>query len=314
MKHLCIFLATFIISMSLFAQGAGNSFYSQRKAKVDYSETYQYDNFVSDGNYVQGTYSNSNQYSKINDTLLYIDANVLKNVNADSYQIVLGLSQVGDALDVCHSLLNERIDGFINELGELDIVKENVFTDFISQTPIFAIEVEKKLFSKKYVEIPKGFELKKNLHINYIEIEQADKIIELAAKHEIYDIIQVDYIVKDIASVYEELRKECVAIINAKLLDYQGLMVSTDAQYTSLEESHSCSYPIERYSNFVSYTPETYKALSQSATLSHGNANINIFYNRIPYNKYDKVIDPEINQLCVQFSYFCRLEIVLKRK
>lgn len=314
MKHLCILFATFIISVSLFAQGAGNSFYSQRKAKVDYSESYQYDNFISDGNYIQGTYSNANQYSKISDTLLYIDANVLKNVTADSYQIILGLSQVGEALDVCHSLLNERINGFINELIELGIAKENVFTDFISQTPIFAIEVEKKLFSKKYVEIPKGFELKKNLHINYKNIEQADKIIELAAKHEIYDIIQVDYIVNNIETVYEELRKECVAIINSKLIDYQELNVNTEAQYTSLEESHSCSYPIERYSSFVSYTPETYKALSQSATLSHGNANINIFYNRIPYNKYDKVINPEISQASVQFSYFCRLEIVLKRK
>ncbi|MDD4236663.1 MAG: SIMPL domain-containing protein [Bacteroidales bacterium] len=312
MKYLCVLFATFIISVSVLAQGAGNSFYSQRKAKIDYSESFTQDNFAFDGNYMQGTYSNDNQFNRINDTLLYIDANVLKNVNADSYQIVLGMSQVGEGLDVCHSLLKERINGFVKELAEIGIAEDNLFTDFISQTPIFAIEVEKKLFSKKYVEIPKGFELKKNLHINYNNIEQADRIIELAAKHEIYDIIQVDYIINNIEIVYEELRKECIAIINAKLIDYKDLNVNIEAQYTSLEETHFCSYPIERYSSFVSYTPETYKALSQTATLSH--ANINLFYNRIPYNKYDKVINPVINEPCVQFSYLCRLEIILKKK
>ena len=313
MKRLSFILILSVCTFTGFSQGAGNFMFSQQKSsKVN--ESYYLDNAVYNGNYYEGQASTETTYSHFSDTLVYINAHVLKNVHADSYMIMLGLSQVGESLEVCHQLLGERINGFANELEKLGIDKQAIFTDFVSQAPIFSIEVEKKLFSKKYVEIPKGFELKKNLHITYNSIEQADQIIELAAKFEIYDIIKVDYVVNDVASVYEELRDECVNIINSKLEDYSLLNISTEGMYRSIEESHSCSYPIERYEKFVSYTPETYKALSQNAILSNGNAGIDIYYNRIPYNRYDKVINPGATEPVVQFSYFCRLEIVLKSK
>ena len=164
------------------------------------------------------------------------------------------------------------------------------------------------------MEIPKGFELKKNLHIKYDAINQADLIIELAAKFEVYDIIKVDYIVNDVSAEYQQLRNECIAVINDKLENYKALGISVDAMYLSMEEGHSCSYPLERYSSFVSYTPETYKALSSTASLKNANSNINIYYNRIPYNTYDNVINPNVSEPVVQFSYFCRLEVVLNKK
>jgi uncharacterized protein YggE len=313
MKRLTFILGFLLCALIGFSQGAGNFMFSQQKNNRA-NESLYYDNAVFDGQFYSGASSAETTYSHFSDTLVYINAHVLKNVHADSYMIMLGLSQVGESLEVCHQLLGGRIDGFVNELINLGIAKQDIYTDFISQAPIFSIEVEKKLFSKKYVEIPKGFELKKNLHISYNSVEQADQIIELAAKYEIYDIIKVDYVVNDVASVYEDLRDECVTIINNKIEDYSALNISTEGMYRSIEESHSCSYPIERYEKFVSYTPETYKALSQSAILSNGNSGIDIYYNRIPYNRYDKVINPDATEPVVQFSYFCRLEIVLKKK
>ena len=236
------------------------------------------------------------------------------NVKPDTYILIIGLSQISENLETCFELIDQRIANFTSEA---EINKENLYIDFISQTPIFAREREKKIFSKKYVEVPKGFEIKKNLHLSFTDGHLADKYIKLAAKNEIYDIIRVDYIVNDHKNIYDNLREQCVNLLNQYVVDYKKMGVDFVAEYTSMEETNSCTYPIARYSSFTSYMPTNYDPLLGGDTelnFVNPNEKINIFYNKLPYNNYDIIINPAVVEPVVQFSQSVKIKFVLKKK
>lgn len=313
MKRTLLLTAVLLSAICIYAQGAGNWAYQNKSGKSDYANYNEplRDEVNSQSNlyYQQPTY-----YYTVNDTVVYIDVKALMNVKADSYIMILGLSQISENLETCFDLTDQRIAAFLAEAG---ISEENVYVDFISQTPIFAREKEKKIFSKKFVEVPKGFEIKKNIHIKYTDRKDADKYLKLAAKNEIYDIIRVDYIVNDHKAVYTQLRTECVNLLNSYLADFAKMGYTFEADYKSLEETNSCTYPISCYASFSSYMPSNYQPLigtSTDITLVNPNENINIFYNKLPYNSYDIIINGDLVEPSVQFSQYLKLKIVLKKK
>lgn len=313
MKKVIILLALFFTVSALMAQGAGNWMYQSKSVKNDDYKLNSYLEYDENTNaaYQQSIYYN---YSTANDTVIYLDVKALMNVKADSYIMILGLSQISENLETCFDLTDQRIASFLTEAG---ISEQDVYVDFISQTPIFAREKEKKIFSKKYVEVPKGYEIKKNIHIRYNDRKLADRYLKLAAKNEIYDIIRVDYIVNDHKAVYETLRNECIGLLNKYLTDFSKMGYTFEADYKSLEETNSCTYPISCYSSFSSYMPSNYQPLVGNATdvtLVNPNENINIFYSKLPYNSYDIIINGDMVEPAVQFSQYIKLKIVLKKK
>src|SRR5688572_24819444 len=204
-----------------FAQMAGNSTYNQsadnyKQAVSEYAapksaeKNYQY-------NYQQGTYSTystgtANAWIP-KDSSFELSVNALMNVHASSYVVSLGVSQAAETIDSCQRIINDRINAFISQLTKSGIKKEDIYVDFVSQVPVFEIAVEKKMFSKRYNELPSGFELKKNIHIGYKKNETLDEIVTTAAKSEIYDIIKVDYIINNISAVYDSLRDASIKLL-----------------------------------------------------------------------------------------------------
>jgi hypothetical protein len=314
-KKTALVLAILFCGFNLFSQGAGNWAYQNKKSSVSFEDEYNWDfggeNLDNSGytyQYEQAAYTNSS------DTVIYMDVRALMNVKPDTYIMIIGLSQISEDLGTCFTLIDDRIATFLTEAGISD---ENVYVDFISQTPIFARKKEKKIFSKKYVEVPKGFEIKKNIHIKFTDRKDADKYLKFAAKNEIYDIIKVDYIVSDHAAIYDILRKECLGLLNKQMADYELAGISFEADYKSLEESNSCTYPITRYSSFSSYMPTNYESLVGNDTdinLVNPNEYINIFYEKLPYTNYDIIINPDVVEPTVQFSQYIKLKFVLKKK
>ncbi len=303
----------FLFTANIFAQGAGNWAYqskSDKSSNTKLSISYDGDSFLEQTN----SYYQQPNYTISNDTVIYIDVKALMNVKADTYVMILGLSQISENLETCFDLTDQRIAAFLTDAG---INEDDVYVDFISQTPIFAREREKKIFSKKLVEIPKGFEIKKNIHIRYTDRKLADKYLKMAAKNEIYDIIRVDYIVSNHKAIYDTLRLECVNLLNKYMADFAKLGYTFDADYKSLEESNSCTYPISNYAAFSSYMPTNYQTLSGNDTeinFVNPNEKINIFYNKLPYNNYDIIINGDMVEPAVQFSQYLKLKIVLKKK
>lgn len=312
MKKSIFILAIMIAASGLFAQGAGNWAY-QSKSGTSYKATDKYTEYDLTGNSQTNQYYQPTYYNVSNDTIVYLNVKALMNVKADTYIMILGLSQISESLETCFDLTDQRIAAFLTEAG---ISEDNVYIDFISQTPIFAREKEKKIFSKKFVEVPKGFEIKKNIHIRYTDRKMGDKYLKLAAKNEIYDIIRTDYIVNNHKAIYDTLRTECVNLLNKYLSDFAKMGFTFEAEYKSLEESNSCTYPLSCYSPFSSYMPSNYLPLVGNATdvtLVNPNENINVFYNKLPYNDYDIIINADMVEPSIQFSQYIKLKIVLKK-
>ena len=311
-KTLQLLCAAFLLfPLFSFSQAAGNWMYNQSsKSEASPSSSYE-----SDYNY-KALYKAPPYYTydtALGDTVIMLETKVLMNVKADSYLAYLGISQVSEKIETCHELINTRINTFIDNLKKLGISKNDVYVDFISQMPLFEIEVEKKLFSKTYNEIPKGFEVKKNIHIKYKDINIAEQLLIEAAKNEIYDIIKVDYVIKDIESVYDTLRQKAQVNMNKKVMELKKAGLKMDAQYQTVSEDISSTYPLENYSTYAAFNTSSLSGITKG-TPSVTRKGYSLYYNKLPYNSYDIIINPEIIQPVVQFTYVLKTKYVLKKQ
>ncbi len=111
-----------------------------------------------------------------------------------------------------------------------------------------------------------------------------------AAKNKIYDIIKVDYIVKNQTQIYDSLQHLCIKNIQQKVTDYQKLGIKTESQL--IYETMKATFPIEKYSTYAEFTKYT------SNTAKMGNKVItrynvpSLYYNAFSYKPYEVVINP----------------------
>jgi len=101
-----------------------------------------------------------------NNNEIIITINGLSNVVADNYVAVFNIVQVGETMENTDLLMNSRISAFKQKLKAINIDTNDIRVDLISFVPKYDIQVENRLFSKTYNEIPAGFELQKNVSVN----------------------------------------------------------------------------------------------------------------------------------------------------
>ena len=141
-------------------------------------------------------------------TNVFIDVKALQNVEATTYTAIFNISQIGPTADSTNLLINQRIDKIRSALKSIGITDDDFAVDVISFVPNYEIEVQKKLFSKTYTEVPNGFELQQNLHIQFTKTNQFETILTACAKSEIYNLVKVDYYIDNIAEVYKNLQNK----------------------------------------------------------------------------------------------------------
>ncbi len=302
------------VSEQLSAQAAGNAIYAapaDQEYAAPKSSRYQS---------TQGYYNPPPVPSEINalilnDSVIEIGIKSLMNVKADSYVAVFGVSQIAENIDSCNRLMNDRIVGLSNRLQALGIKKSDIYVDFVSQVPVFEYEIEKKLFSKKYNEIPKGFELKKNIHIGYKKGDALDDILLAAAKNEIYDVVKVDYIIDNIEAVYDTLRASSIRALNRKTEDMKKLGVKFNSKFTVAGEDSRCYYPIERYKSYTAFSTVSLSAVKKSALASNlyqAPKTLSIYYDKLSYGNFELVINPKVIEPCAQFTYNLKMRYTFK--
>jgi uncharacterized protein YggE len=307
-----------------FSQMAGNSTYSQAadnyKVSVQSQINPRFVNGEASANYNYQPNQNSSSSTATalihSDSSFEISVNTLMNVKASSYVVLLGVSQAAETIDSCQRIINDRINSFISLLIKSGIKKEEIFVDFVSQVPVFEYAVEKKMFSKKYNEIPSGFELKKNIHISYKKNETLDEIVTTAAKSEIYDIIKVDYVVSNMKAVYDSLRDASINLLNDKVEDYKKVGIKFNPKFQVMGEDVQSIYPIERYRSYTAYNNSSLQALKKSGvsstSISYQPKQATLYYDKLPYNNYDIVINPNVIEPVAQFTYNLRVRYTYK--
>ncbi|HNM24017.1 MAG TPA: SIMPL domain-containing protein [Saprospiraceae bacterium] len=241
----------------------------------------------------------------VGDNVLEININALSNQKASSYTAIFNIVQTGKTADETNSLLNARLDPFLAELKNMGIPASDVYVDMVNFLPRYEYDVSKKLFSKKtYTEIPKGFEMQKNVHIRYTNPALLDRIVTAAARQEIYDIVKVDYFVDEPQKVYAQLRESTFQYLKQIENQYKTIGVRLDSAYIITAENAWVAYPINRYESYQAFSGQKLDQDEKSGSVvNNADKPISRFYNAVPANDYDIVINPEILEPAVQFSY-----------
>jgi uncharacterized protein YggE len=239
----------------------------------------------------------------LNDNQLEITINTLSNQKASAYTAIFSITQAGKTADETNSLLNARLNGLLAELKTLDIPDTDIYVDMVNFLPKYEYDVSKKLFSRKtYTEIPKGFQLQKNLHVRYTNPALLDRIVTAAARQEIYDIVKVDYFVKNSEEIYAQLRETSFKYLKKIEQQYKSIHINLDSAYVITAENAWVAYPINRYESYQAFSTQRLDA-EENSKVNTADKITSRFYNAVPANDYDIVLNPEILEPAVQFSY-----------
>jgi uncharacterized protein YggE len=251
------------------------------------------------------------------DSVFTLTASVMENVVAPEHVAIFSLVQVGLTVDSTNALIEESLKKFISELAAVGIPRENVFIDMVSFEPKYESQIEKKMFGKRAVEVPKGFELKKNVHVRYGDDQLFNSIMSAAAKAEIYDLIKVDYFVSGIDKIYDRLRAEALRIIENKRKAFAAAGVVFDSTYNRFAtESSAAYYPADRYLDYASGASVSLDALKKksSGETLKAEKTLTQYYHKLPYNAFDHVLNPVVFEPAVQFVYNLNVRYTLKRR
>lgn len=232
-----------------------------------------------------------------------ITVNGLMNIVADNYVAVFNLVQIGESLEEIDKLMNERIDTFRDELHKLGIAGESVKTDLVSFVPRYDVQTESKLFSKSYNEVPSGYEMQKNVSVDYSKSSQLDIIMSSALRAEIYDIVKVDYFIRDIELLRDSLRNECVREMKRKTHAFEQLGMKISDMDVMINDAFYNLQPSERYFSYQSYARPSFNAAKKRQNLNEAPKVVSRYYNQQDYSGYSVVINPVVNEPVIQLSY-----------
>jgi uncharacterized protein YggE len=238
---------------------------------------------------------------------MFVDASVLMNVKADEYVAVFGVLQEGATVAECNQKMDATVADFSTDLKQLGIRNDDVFVDFAAQNKIYGFQVTGTIAKERLV----GFELKKNVAVHYKDKELLEKLVIAAAKSKIFDLIKVDYVVRDSAAVQARLMDDAVQVIKQKSAMYEkllGIKLLQPAQVYA--EKPSIYFPIEMYDSYAASESEEISSDSdrQKYTIQGARKSRTFFFNGLNADGFDHVINPVVIEPVVQFTLYLKVK------
>lgn len=245
-------------------------------------------------------------------TSMFIEASVLMNVKADEFVAVFGVSQECATVAECNQKMDTTVSGFSGELKQLGMNSDDVFVDFAAQNKIYAYEVAAGVAKEKLV----GFELKKNISIHYKDKALLDKLVIAASRSKIFDLIKVDYVVKDTVSIQNRLMEEAAKIIKQKEARYEKLLsIRFQSPAQVYAEKPSIYFPTEMYDSYTAYESEEISSdyYRQRYTVQGARKSRTFFFNALNADGFDYVINPIVIEPVVQFTLYLKVKYELEQ-
>ena len=246
-------------------------------------------------------------------TDIFISVKGLANVKADSYVAIFSVTQVGKTTEEVNELIDKRLS---QAESQIKLKKgTETYIDMISFVPVYEFEVEKKLFSKKsYNEIPKGFELKKNIHIKYSDPNQLNDFISILSNQEIYDLVRVDYFSSTIENIKKELTNKAKIALQEKIKNYEAILGASFATNEKrINDGFKMMLPVEMYKSYESYNSSSLN-LKKSANVNNADKATTLYYQPIIDKEFDFVINPTILEPVIQVTYEIKLVVNREKK
>jgi uncharacterized protein YggE len=297
MQRLFLIVLTILIASPHFCPGqvGGNLGYAQSGAKARAEQREQAKRMIVD------------KAQPPTATTTFVEADVLINVKADEFVAVFGISQEGTTVEECSQKMQRVVKEFTDSLKAMAIADNDLFLDFVTQTKIYGFEVAGDIAQEKLV----GFELKKNLSVHYKDRLLLDNIVVSAARSKIYDLIKVDYIVRDLKSIQNRLMDEAAAIVQQKSARYEkllGIKLQPPAQIFA--EKYATHYPSGMYDSYTAAESEeiAIQAQRQNRTVQLARKGRTFVFNGLDGDGFDQVIDPLITEPVVQFTLYLKVK------
>jgi uncharacterized protein YggE len=244
---------------------------------------------------------------------MFVEASVLMNVLADEYVAIFAVAQEGATPAECDQKMDAVVKQFVEALKPLGIASNDLFVDFIAQEKIYEYHVQDNVAKEQLA----GFELKKNVSIHYRDKPLLDQLILAASGEKIFDLIKVDYIVKDPSPIQNRLMEEAANIIKRKAATYDrlfGIALSSPPQVYA--NKPSVYYPSEMYETYTAYESERVdRALfQQKYAIQDLRKSRTFYFNPLNANGFDAVINPVVVEPVVQFTLYLKLRFDLDLK
>jgi uncharacterized protein YggE len=159
-----------------------------------------------------------------------------------------------------------------------------------------------------------GFELKKNISLRFRDKSLLDRLVSVAAQTGIYDLIKVDYAVKNAAGIQAKLEEQTFAIIKQKSERYQrllGLKLPSPTQI--MADKPSIYFPVDQYESYTASESESLNSYRGDFTVRGARKSRTTFFDPIDGNGFDAVINPVILEPVVQFTTYVKVRYAGKK-
>lgn len=240
-------------------------------------------------------------------TSMFVEASVLMNVKADEYVAVFGVSQECATVTECNQKMDATVSEFSIRLKQLGISGDDVYVDFAAQNKIYGYQVTGTIAKENLV----GFELKKNIAIHYQDKTLLDKLVIAASVEKIFDLIKVDYIVRDQGSIQNRVMDEAARVIKQKVARNEkllGIKLLSPAQVYA--EKPSVYFPTELYDSYTAYESEEISSdyFRDKYTVQRARKGRTFFFNALNADGFDLVINPIVIEPVVQFTLYLKVK------
>jgi uncharacterized protein YggE len=238
---------------------------------------------------------------------MFLEASVLMNVKADEYMAVFAVTQEAETPADCNQKMDRTVNEFSAALKPLGIGESDLFVDFVAQNKTYGYRVDNNVAKEELA----GFELKKNISVHYRDKLLLDRLVLGAAQAKIFDLVKVDYIVRDTESVQDRLMQEATEVIKRKEARYQKLLgIHLLPPPQVYAEKPSIYYPSEMYQSYAAYESEQVdrdlyrsKYLVQDMRKSR-----TFFFNPLSPDGFDNVVNPVVLEPVVQFTLYLKVK------
>lgn len=240
-------------------------------------------------------------------TTMFVEASVLMNVKADEYVAIFAVNQECLTVPDCNQQMDATVASFAAEAQRLGIDKGDLFVDFAAQNKIYSYQVTGSVAKQRL----SGFELKKNVAIHYRDKSLLDKLVVAASRSNIFDLIKVDYVVRDTGPVQNRLMEEAAKVVKQKSARYERLLgIHLEPPAQVYAERHSIYYPTEMYDSYTAYeseevSPDFYR---ERYTIQNARKNRTFFFNPLNADGFDAVVNPVVIEPVVQFTVYLKVK------
>lgn len=302
-----LFLHLFLFSYVGYAQHGGNVQHRSRETKEHHGNepASQPQNYQPDPVHARALNYNNSE--------LLLDVNILMNAKADYQVAIFSLREERATILACQDSMQRKINLLTQKLLALGIPANYIYVDVITQVPILGYDLKIRQGSYETNEMPIGYELKKNIHVRYDEEKYASLIMDAAAQSGIYNLAKVDYVVANLEAINGQLRAKASEILKNRTQSYREIGIQVQGIIGLQNEVVLQYYPHERYAQYSAFNNHSLQTLSHiqgvSDNLTEGIRQANqqkhttLFYDKIPYSRYDAVLNPELFSPTVQFIY-----------